>query len=66
MGLSTGARERDRRLASSEAPRGGLRLTVVRVPSVDRVAKEAARHTGADRTRVRRGPPSTKARRRAS
>ena len=62
----TNAREREGREASSEVRGIGQRPVVVAAPSVDVVAREGERHSAADRTRVRRSPPSGGAARLAS
>jgi len=64
--LSTSVREREGRLASIEADRIGLRPRIVPASVVDIVAIASARHSAADRTRVRRDPSSKGEGRRAS
>ena len=54
--LSTEAREREGRLAWSEARGVGRRPVVGPLSVVQIVAREGARHSAADRTGVRRDP----------
>jgi hypothetical protein len=56
--LSTVAREREGQLASSDARGVGPGYAVGAGSVVDLAASEGARHTAADRTRVRRVLPS--------
>ena len=56
--LLTDACEREGRLAWSEARVVGEEAVVGPAPCVDTGVKAATRHSAADRTRVRRVPPS--------
>ena len=64
--FSTGAREREGRDASKDPQGIGRRPVVVGVPSSEVVAMDGARHSTADRTRVRRDPWSERERARVS
>ncbi len=66
VGLLTSACEREGQLASSDVRRVGQWVAVVPALTVEIVAREGAPHTPADRTRVRRSPPSEGEARRAS
>jgi hypothetical protein len=64
--IVTDPREREGREASHDPQEIGRRPVVVGAPPRDSGARDGARHSAADRTRVRGGPPSEGEGRRAS
>ena len=56
--ISTEALEREGREASNDPQESGQRPVVVGAPSREIVALDGERHSAADRTRAREGPPS--------